>query len=184
MTYSLTLPNPVKKGWENSPLQDLPNCTPQFKGKVGTILLLQFFETCGIDCKAISDEGDLLIGEGESQVKAEVKTALVSYQFPKSGEPNETYWWNQIRPLQKGWDLLYLVGVSPVSISIWEFTREKALLLAQETGGLEHTGQGKEKGLLAVQVEKKKRKNTFPLLTEHGVLTASIQVNDLKITTK
>jgi len=54
-------------------------------------------------------------------------------------------------------------------------------MLAESTGGCEHTGQGDEKGLLAVQIEKKKTKTNFDLLGKYGKLITEIDVNDIKI---
>jgi len=177
MIYSLQLPPTIKKGWGNSPLKNLPNCTPQFKGNLGTVLIRQYFEQKGVSTEKISDEGDLIVGGR----KSEVKTALVSYKFNQSGYVNETLWWNQIRPLQSGWELLHLVAVYPDKVCIWEFDRDNGLMLAESTGGCEHTGQGEEKGLLAVQIDKKKTKTNFDLLGKYGKLIAEIDVNDIQI---
>jgi hypothetical protein len=113
--------------------------------------------------------------------KSEVKTALVSYKFNKNGYVNETLWWNQIRPLQSGWELLHLVALYPDKVCIWEFDRDNGLMLAESTGGCEHTGQGDEKGLLAVQIDKKKTKTNFDLLGNYGKLIVEIDVNDIQI---
>jgi hypothetical protein len=187
--YSLSLPKIIKKGWEDSALKNLPNCTPQFKGKLGTIFVQQYFEKQGLATRIVSDEGDLVVTFideiiGELEKKGEVKTALVSYSFLKSGKVNESLWWNQIRPLQSGWEVLYLVGVYPDRIRIWEFDRDNGLKLAESTGGCEHTGQGKEKGLLAVQIENKQTKSNYDLLEKYGKLLVEIDVNDIEITTK
>ena len=187
--YSLQLPNIIKKGWEDSALKNLPNCTPQFKGKLGTIFVQQYFEKQGLATRIVSDEGDLIVTfideiVGELEKKGEVKTALVSYTYLKSGKVNESLWWNQIRPLQSGWELLYLVGVYPDKICIWQFDRENGLQLAESTGGCEHTGQGDEKGLLAVQIEKKQNSSNYDLLEKYGKLIVEISTNDIQITTK
>lgn len=178
--YSLEIPNIIKKGWEGSPMQNVPNCTPQFKGNLGTHFIRQYFEGHGIETQKISDEGDLIV----AGKKGEVKTALVSYEFLKSGKVNESLWWNQIRPLQSGWENLYLVAVYPDRIRIWEFDRDNGLKLAESTGGCEHTGQGQEKGLLAVQIDKKQKKSNYDLLEKYGKLLVEIDVNDIEITTK
>lgn len=185
--YRLKLPNLIKQGWENSPLRNLPSQGSQFKGKLGTEILRQHLNAQGIQTRFVSNEGDIVVTmtdsvNGKVEKKAEVKTALVDLEFLKSGKVNERLWWNQIRPLQSGWKLLYLVGVYPDAIRIWEFDRNNAIQLAEKTGGCEHTGQGDEKGLLAVEVKKNTKGSNFGLLDTYGKMIAEIAVDQIQIT--
>lgn len=190
--YSLELPRLSKEGWyeiTDVSLKMLPLYWGQVKGKLGTILVKQYFEKQGLATRIVSNEGDLIVTFideiiGELEKKGEVKTALVTYKTLKNGFVKEHLWWGQIRPLQSGWELLYLVGVYPDRILIWEFDRENALKLAESTGGCTHTGQGAEMSQLAVLVEKNTVRNNFDLLEKYGKLLVEIDANDINITTK
>jgi len=97
------------------------------KGAHGSYAYKKYLEAQGFEAEIISDEGDLRyrIDEDSPWIKAEVKAAkcdLKELQRPK-GFVNESLWFNQLRPNQKGWDEAVLVGFYPNHIRIWRKTR-------------------------------------------------------------
>jgi hypothetical protein len=132
--YSISIAdNGVPLPWRKSPWKSWCSKCNAHKGQTGVNLTLTYFRVNGINCYAISKKGDILV---ETSI-GEVKTAKLS--------SNGTLWWNQIRYKEKEWQNLYLVGVCPTDIYIWQLPREQAL---KEANGFSHVGQD---GLLAIQ---------------------------------
>ena len=169
----LSIPTTIKRGWENSPLRELPAQTPQFKGSLGTKIIKELMEEKGYTAKVISDRGDLEYTKDGKTFRSEVKTACAAFKFNKAGNVSgESFWWNQIRPDQEGWTHLHLVALHPEYVMVYEFNREnaEALVKDEEIGGDGHTTGDAEGGLKKVVVKKNTRSDNFNRLDIYGTM--------------
>ena len=135
----------------------------QDKGAIGTEIVMDFLrDEWGCEVSKISDEGDImLINERGEEERMEVKTATSKLKpHVRTDFVNVELWFNQIRPKQKGWSWLALVGVYPNHIRIWimsrkDWDRKHKLLKSIRPG---HTGT---EDLMEVRLIKNTKTNTF-----------------------
>ena len=171
MNITLSLPqDKVKQGWEGSPLLPITRLNNQHKGSLGTHVVKQVLEADGETCKVISDRGDLDTTRGRS----EVKFATANYTSATS----ESFWWNQVRPKQEGWELLHLVGFARDRVLVWELTKEQFLTLGSVVGDGHVEGEGAGT-LKEVKVVRNSRTDTVALLDDY--LIASIPAGDVTL---
>jgi hypothetical protein len=171
MNITLQLPiQETKKGWEGSPLVSITRLNNQHKGSLGTSVVKQVMEAAGETCKVISDRGDLDTSKGRS----EVKFATATY----TSNSSESFWWNQVRPKQEGWDYLHLVGFARDRVLVWELTKEEFLSLGSVVGDGHVEGEGAGT-LKEVKVVKNSRTDTIALLDEY--LIATIPASDVTL---
>ena len=150
--------------WRGSKHEQWFNNNNSSKGSHGTFCYKQFLESEGNEVEIISDEGDLRYRKGPHSkwVKTEVKASKVDLKTLKSGLINEQLWFNQLRPLQKGWDEIVLVGCYPNHIRIWRKSRtdwdKQCDRLDSTQKVLEHIGTDE---LRAVLLTKNSNRNNF-----------------------
>ena len=145
--------------------------TPQAKGSLGTKIYKATLEKQGKEARIISNEGDIEWRDGPDSpwVKDEVKAASATVKRIYKGKKNEMIteqiWVNQIRPGQKSWEGVVIVGVYPNHTKIWRKTRKnwdsnyKKLSSVQK--GLKHTGQKGDEVLEQVTMVKNSKRNNF-----------------------
>jgi len=134
------------------------------KGSHGTNCYKQYLENLGYEVRIVSDKGDLeykwpsLI----EWIKAEVKAAKADLKILKDGKVNHSLWFNQLRPMQKGWDEAVLVGCYPNHIRIWRMSRKdfdaKYRTMSSTKDCLSHVGTNE---LVGVSLVKNTKKNNF-----------------------
>ena len=154
---------PTPDLWKDSKLENWPHLSNDDKGKLGTWIYARLLEHLGYEVRPVNDEGDLLYRKNNAEAwrKAEVKAATATLKQLISGKVNEHLWFNQIRPLQGGWDEVVLVGVFPNHIKVWRKDREEFLSTMGQmssTGGLSHVGTDE---LVGVTLKKNTRTNNF-----------------------
>lgn len=152
------------QGWKHLP-------TPQVKGSLGTKIYKEWLEQQGYEAQIISDQGDIQWRktEQDSWTKDEVKAAGATvaeiYKGKKNNMITEQIWVNQIRPGQKDWDGVVIVGVYPNHVKIWRKTRvawdNTYRNLDSVTKGLKHTGQTGDNQLEQVTMIKNSARDNF-----------------------
>ena len=152
------------QGWKLLP-------TPQIKGSLGTKIYKEWLEDQGFEAEIISDQGDIKWRENENSawVKDEVKAAGATvwtvHKGKDSEQVNEQVWVNQIRPGQKDWDGIVIVGVYPNHTRIWRKTRQDWDVTYKSMDsvnkGLKHTGQVGDDQLEQVTMIKNLKRNNF-----------------------
>jgi hypothetical protein len=154
----------TNQGWKLLP-------TPQAKGSLGTKIYKEWLEGKGYEAKIISDQGDIKWRKDSKSpwIKDEVKAASATVKIIFKGKEKEMtteqIWVNQIRPGQKTWRGIVIVGVYPNHTKIWRKTREdwdknyKKLNSVQT--GLKHTGQKGEDVLEQVTMIKNSNRDNF-----------------------
>jgi len=157
------------QGSKNQSWKLLP--TPQAKGSLGTKIYKAVLEQQGKEARIISDEGDIEWRKDPNSpwIKDEVKAAAATVKRVFKGKEKEMIteqiWVNQIRPGQKSWEGIVIVGVYPNHTKIWRKTRKewdknyKKLDSVQK--GLKHTGQKGEEVLEQVTMIKNSNRNNF-----------------------
>ena len=134
------------------------------KGSHGTYCYKVYLQNLGYEVEVISDQGDLRYRKtpSDSWIKVEVKASKANVSYTKSGSLKMQLWFNQLRPNQKGWHEVALVGVFPNHVRIWRKTREdwdkECNTLDSTTRVLEHIGTNELRG---VQLVKNTKKNNF-----------------------
>jgi len=132
--------------WKGSKNLDFLSMSNASKGKVGVVAVKQYLESQGFEAQEISNQGDILYQKrpGSMWIKAEVKTSKANLTRLVSGQVNEMLWFNQVRPAQEEWDMLFLVGIYPNHVRIWQKTREDFLnnlaKMHSTVKGLSHVG--------------------------------------------
>ena len=131
--------------WKDSKNLDFLSMNNASKGKVGVVAVKQYLENQGFEAQEISDQGDIQYRRlREAWTKAEVKTSKANLTRLKTGQVNEMLWFNQVRPAQEEWDMLFLVGIYPNHVRIWQKTREDFLnnlaKMHSTVKGLSHVG--------------------------------------------
>ena len=155
--------------WTSSLHEDWNNLpTPQIKGTIGTKIYKQFLEQSGYQVEIISDEGDIRYRKTstESWTVDEVKAAKANLSVRKKDNGiNEDLWFNQVRPAQKGWQNIVLVGIYPNHIRIWRMDRKtwdsSYKTLESVVKGLKHPGQSGKEQLEQVTLKKNSKRNNF-----------------------
>ena len=152
------------QGWKHIP-------TPQIKGSLGTKIYKKWLEDQGCEAEIISDQGDIRWRKDpdspwvKDEVKAAGATVWTVYKGKKNEQINEQIWVNQIRPGQKDWDGIVIVGVYPNHTRIWRKSREDwdatYKSLNSVNNGLKHTGQVGEDQLEQVTMIKNTERNNF-----------------------
>ena len=152
--------------WDNSKHQGWKELsTPQIKGSLGTEIYQTWLKAKGYQTRIISDEGDIEWRKTSNDpwIKDEVKVAAATLEQKADGSVNEQLWFNQIRPGQKSWNGITLVGIYPNHIKIWRKSREDwdstYKTLSSVKNGLKHTGQNGEEQLEQVTLKKNNRVN-------------------------
>lgn len=103
------------------------------KGKLGVAIVASLESSKGHETQFINDEGDLCV----TGTKAEVKTSSVTYVLSgKMQHKIESWsaWFNQIRPKQGGWEILYLVTVGCEEVQVYKMSREEFIDLLDSPG--------------------------------------------------
>lgn len=152
------------QGWKLLP-------TPQVKGSLGTKIYKKWLEQQGYEAKIISDQGDIKWRKDSNspwikdEVKAAGATVVEIYRGKKNSMTTEQIWVNQIRPGQKDWDGVVIVGVYPNHVKIWRKTRDDwdstYKNLDSVTKGLKHTGQTGDNQLEQVTMIKNSKRDNF-----------------------
>ena len=172
MNITLQLPiQETKKGWEGSPLVSITRLNNQHKGSLGTSVVKQVMEAAGETCKVISDRGDLDTSKGRS----EVKFATATY----TSNSSESFWWNQVRPKQEGWEYLHLVGICRDRVMVWELTKEQFMSLTDIVGDGHVEGDSGDT-LKEIKVTKNSKTDTVSLLSPF--LIATIPDSEIMLT--
>jgi len=123
------------------------------KGSHGTNAYKKYLESLGYEVIIISDQGDLMYRQSSSDswIKSEVKASKADLEYTKRGFLKEQLWFNQLRPKQKGWDEVALVGFYPNHIRIWRKTRKEwdaeCLTMHSTNKVLEHVGTDELRGV-------------------------------------
>jgi hypothetical protein len=150
--------------WQNSKHELWWKNNNYTKGAHGTECYRQFLEHRGLEAQVISDEGDIRYRKNSQSpwIKAEVKASKADLKALSCGFVNESLWFNQLRPQQKGWDEAVLVGIYPNHIRIWRKTRSEWDLTCDKMEStqkvLEHVGTDQLRG---VQLIKNSKRNNF-----------------------
>ena len=155
----------TNQGWKLLP-------TPQAKGAIGTKIYGAYLKSKGYQIRVVSDEGDIewRLNSKSPWIKEEVKAASATVNKIFKGKEKEMtteqIWVNQIRPGQKGWRGIVIVGIYPNHTKIWRKTREdwdkNYKKLDSVRKGLKHTGQQGEDVLEQVTMIKNSKRNNFP----------------------
>lgn len=145
--------------------------TPQIKGSLGTKIYKALLESQGCEVEIISDQGDIKWRKDKKSpwIKEEVKAAAATVELIYKGKENEQIkeqiWVNQIRPGQKEWEGIVIVGIYPNHTRIWRKTREdwdaNYKTLDSVAKGLKHTGQEGDEQLEQVTMVKNSKRNNF-----------------------
>ena len=145
--------------------------TPQAKGSIGTEIYKAYLESKGYKARIVSDEGDIEWSKdnGETWIKDEVKTATANVneitRGKKKGMITEKIWVNQIRPAQKSWKGVVIIGVYPNHIKIFRKTREdwdkEHKNLSSVNSGMKHNGQTGQEQLEQATLIKNQNQNNF-----------------------
>jgi hypothetical protein len=145
--------------------------TPQAKGSVGTEIYKAWLESQGHKARIVSDEGDIewSTDNGKTWVKDEVKAATATVNEIKHGKNKgmitEKIWVNQIRPAQKSWKGIVIVGVYPNHVKIFRKSRQEwdkqYSNLTSVNEGMKHNGQTGEEQLEQVTLVKNQNRNNF-----------------------
>ena len=166
---TITSEDDLWQGSKNQGWKLLP--TPQAKGSLGTKIYKTWLERQGYEARVISDQGDIEWRKDTNSrwIKEEVKAAGATVDKIYKNKPKEMIkeqvWVNQIRPGQKGWEGIVIVGVYPNHTKIWRMDRQawdnnyKDLDSVQK--GLKHTGQTGEDDLEQVTMVKNSKRNNF-----------------------
>lgn len=149
--------------------QDLD--TPQAKGSVGVDIYKEWLISQGYKAKKVSDQGDILWSQdgGKTWIKDEVKTATVGVKKLIRGNHKglitESIWVNQIRPAQKEWKGIVIVGIYPNHVKIFRKSREdwdnQCDKISSIVKAAKHTGQSGSEQLEAVSLIKNSNRNNF-----------------------
>ncbi len=154
----------IPKLWKNSKHQNWFLNNNYSKGSHGTKAYKKYLESEGYEVVIISDQGDLMYKKPTSDrwIKSEVKASKAKLEYTKNGFLREHLWFNQLRPKQKGWDEVALVGFYPNHIRIWKKTRKdwdtECSTMHSTTKVLEHVGTDELRGVMLL---KNTRTNNF-----------------------
>jgi hypothetical protein len=153
----------------NQAFKTLP--TPQAKGSVGVKFYKQYLESKGYEARIISNQGDIEWREDSKSPwnKDEVKTATTELKRINKNKLNEMIkekiWVNQVRPAQKEWQGLVIIGIYPNHEKIWRMTRDEwdsnFETLDSVQRGMKHTGQLGKGNLEQVTLVKNSNRNNF-----------------------
>lgn len=138
------------------------------KGHTGAAIVIAGLEANGYEARKVNDQGDVEFRKpwGTWQ-RAEVKAARGTFEVLKrpKGFITEHFWFNQVRPLQKGWRHLFLVGMYPNHTKVWYKSREEwdkeYKTLSSVNCVLSHVGQGEQLVLEAVGLKKNSISSNF-----------------------
>lgn len=151
-----------RQAWEGSKHEKWFSLASASKGKIGTLAYADLLRSKGLEVKIISSEGDLEYKEAGSQkkTKVEVKTSKADVSKLKNGEHRFDLWFNQIRPKQKGWKEIVLVGVFPNHVRIWQKSRKEwdSTFSALESVSIGHRGS---EDLMEVRLRKNTNTNNL-----------------------
>ena len=156
--------------WTGSIHEGWSNLNTQEKGSIGTQAYQRLLEKQGFETKIISNQGDIKYRKtaADAWIVAEVKTAGASLkQLKTSNFVDEGLWYNQIRPQQKGWDEMVLIGIYPNHYRIFrkarqEWDEEYKRGTAAYFKGLSHVTGAKEPNQQeSVRLLKRQKRNNF-----------------------
>ena len=152
--------------WRDSKHEKWFNNSNASKGAHGAYAYKIYLENKGYEVRKVSDSGDIEYKWPSltEWIKAEVKASKVDLKVLKRpiGFVKEELWFNQLRPIQKGWDEAVLVGCYPNHIRIWRMSRKdfdaKYRTMSSTKDCLSHVGTNE---LVGVSLVKNTKKNNF-----------------------